>query len=512
MGGALSAAVASPHGNELAVFTILALASLVVLLVCRVWAIEAAPWAFAAVVLFSVLAAGDRLLRDRWLFWILALSTVLKLALAFGLFYVSYWGLPVFRSMQMGGGFWTFSPDSILYDQFGRQVIDAWRFGQEYPALILWEAVRAPSVLTGAVYYLLGATPLNMLVLNVALASSTVILAALLIRRFAARPMQIRWGTALVAFWPSLMVWCTQLLKDPVMIFLMVCALYLAVGLSTAEREVDRAEGWRWMALGLVTFPIWFLRYYIDLALVGAAFGATVASLVWQSDRLAARRPAAVCVVALLGSLVAGQAEILLYRSSSAGSTEQIARDLGRGLSSLPRVPETLGGMRRGIVAEGGAVVDPEVRIGTAGEMIRYLPRGLAVLYFAPFPWEWFDTGGSTGAFRIFATLETLVMYILFPSVIASIGAVVTRRDTRLWLMALFISLPAAAFSVAIPNLGTLFRLRLHVFIPLIILLAATGSLGAGYGWVPRVVRSATGRLSRHRGVEGTSAHRRETL
>jgi hypothetical protein len=153
--------------------------------------------------------------------------------------------------------------------------------------------------------------------------------------------------------------------------------------------------------------------------------------------------------------------------------------------ATVPQLPEQLGVIRKGIANEGGAtVVDGDVQIKGISDTLRYLPRGLTVLLFDPIPL--YDRAGAAtgtawnfhgrnGSFRQFASLEMLILYCLYPALLVALRNTWSRRDQRLWLILLATALPAAAYAVAIPNVGTLFRLRGQLIIPLIVLIAGTG-------------------------------------
>ena len=123
------------------------------------------------------------------------------------------------------------------------------------------------------------------------------------------------------------------------------------------------------------------------------------------------------------------------------------------------------------------------MRIETFGDVIRYLPRGLFTLLLDPMPWydrsdpatgTLHDFHGRSGSFRQFASLEMLALYCLYPALFVVIRTSWSSRDNRLWLILGVIVPLGTALAIVMPNVGTLFRLRGQLIVPLIVLIAAT--------------------------------------
>jgi hypothetical protein len=147
--------------------------------------------------------------------------------------------------------------------------------------------------------------------------------------------------------------------------------------------------------------------------------------------------------------------------------------------------PPRLNQVRRGYVTTGGhSVVDPEVEIHEPAALIRYLPRVVTLVFGAPFVWEWFDVRGDAGVFRLFASIEMLLLYGLIPGFAASLLAQVRRRQTAAWLLFAYVLLAATAMGLTIANIGTLFRLRLQFLMPLAVLALSCDAFTAPYRWL----------------------------
>lgn len=180
--------------------------------------------------------------------------------------------------------------------------------------------------------------------------------------------------------------------------------------------------------------------------------------------------------------------------------------------------PQSLGILRSSVIVGGGnALVDANTNISRPLALITYLPRALLIGFLAPFPWQWFDTSGSTGGMRLFAGAEAVLIYVLLIGLaLRAWGAIrlfgligCVRRASRRtplggWFLLVYGLSTAVSASLVMANLGTLFRLRLLFWLPLLILVAAGDPLGA-YPWYRWLVGKVTGRRSSPRLASGCS-------
>ncbi len=150
--------------------------------------------------------------------------------------------------------------------------------------------------------------------------------------------------------------------------------------------------------------------------------------------------------------------------------------------------PETLAVKRRSY-AKGHSAIDPGVDISYITGMASYLPKGVLVAYFAPFPWQWFDVGGNTGYFKMAAAVEVVLFYVLLPSIWLGLRELWRRRSLGGMFLVSYVVLVSLPIALIVANLGTLFRLRVMFLAPLLIV-AAIGGLPRPYTWaIARVTR-----------------------
>ncbi|HSD28226.1 MAG TPA: hypothetical protein VLL75_13060, partial [Vicinamibacteria bacterium] len=156
-----------------------------------------------------------------------------------------------------------------------------------------------------------------------------------------------------------------------------------------------------------------------------------------------------------------------------------------RGLESLVRARS---GFAR---ARAGSLVDADVKLTSAREVVAYLPRALQVALFAPFPSQW--TGGVTpgaSVMRRVAGAEVLLLYLAVA--ILPWGLWRGRDRPELHVLVVYCLGMMLVYALAVPNVGALYRFR-YPFETLLIGLAVALALvrSAPRGSPP--TREATG-------------------
>jgi len=110
--------------------------------------------------------------------------------------------------------------------------------------------------------------------------------------------------------------------------------------------------------------------------------------------------------------------------------------------------------------AASASAIDLTVRFVSVREMVGYLPRAAQIGLFAPFPADWFQEGAQvTSKFmRRLSSVEMTLWYLLFP--FALLAPFLGRRRLGLALLGIYAFSSILVFVVAIPNVGTLYRIR----------------------------------------------------
>jgi hypothetical protein len=143
---------------------------------------------------------------------------------------------------------------------------------------------------------------------------------------------------------------------------------------------------------------------------------------------------------------------------------------------------DVLGGlsrMRRGFTSAGGhSLIDGDVEFHGYWDVLGYLPKAVANVFLVPYPWQWFDIGGSTGLFRALSVVETVLLYALIVPLTVGLWAGIRRGPPDALYLALFVLAQAVLLGLIVNNMGTLFRLRLQLLLPLFV------AMGLGWAWL----------------------------
>lgn len=225
-----------------------------------------------------VWSVASTIAADVFVTRVATVSVLVRSALAGALYVISAEGWPIARHLQIGRGFWVFSPDSTYFHDYARGAAIALKIGIGMPFVA--GAPDYPLVLA-ALYAVFGPHPLYPIFVNVWTVSLTVVLAAVLSRELWGRSGS-RFTALVVAGWPSLIVWSAMLLRDALVLFLIVAFFFAFRRFETAPSRL------RWGALLAVLF--FFVnrgRFYVGAALLFMVVAVTAVEIV---DALRRRR------------------------------------------------------------------------------------------------------------------------------------------------------------------------------------------------------------------------------
>lgn len=443
-----------------------------------------------------------RITGDRRLVYVVCGAYAIRSLMALVLFVVSARELPVFRSVQLGHGFWLLAPDALGYHGMGLETL-------RHGVCTGWFTASSPLELFGAwvaaLYWLFVPHPLVGIAFNVWAATGMALLAFGLGRRLSGSDTIGVAAAALVAFWPSTLVWSTQLLREPGLLFLLFLTFYLVGQLCwLAPGRVLRAG----MLLAGIAVTVLLLaksRPYAGWIMVGAFVLAAMASFAWRRGQ-AAFVWGGVALVLGVWAGIAGPLWLpvtaLPFRPAGAASGFDcpVTREpLAAAPSPLPPVSiDALANARRGFVRAGGTLrADADVTIETLRALVRQLPEAVAAGLFSPYPWRWFG-GATTGAFRSLAGIEIAVMVALLPAL--ALGA--TRLIRTRSFVAAFMLVDGIVIwlmvALVVVNEGTLFRLRLQGVLPVMVVAIAGGGLGVYRDLAKRLSSRLRGSPTRH--------------
>ena len=233
------------------------------------------PWcAVPAVILLGGLLIRqwvDRVAGDARLRWILFGSYGLQVLVTLGLYVASAKSWPLWASQQLGYGFWQFAIDAASYHINALRMLDAFWAHQPLPA-----DIAAPEfvLLLTAGYTVVGPAPLLLCLLNAWLRVAAALFAYSLGSDLLDKQAGQR-AALLVAFWPSLFIWSSQLLREMLCLTLLFGILCGMASLWQASRA--RFKGVSALAvLGLEVVLLTQVRWYLALLLFAASLSVCV--------------------------------------------------------------------------------------------------------------------------------------------------------------------------------------------------------------------------------------------
>ncbi|HSE94667.1 MAG TPA: hypothetical protein VLD61_02175, partial [Methylomirabilota bacterium] len=448
------------------------------------------------------LAAGTRALL-----WILLAAQGVRVGLTVLLYVVSVHRWPILPSLHVPGGFWSFALDAPAYHENGLRIAAFLHAGEGFPLILVYGAPflvegRDFFDAVGVLYWVLGPHPLYVPLINAILWSAAATLGYVLARDLRDEAAG-RLAAGLVAFWPSGLLWSSQLLKDSLMVALLLLAVLLA-------REAWGARGGRAVAAGLglmlVAFVLTRNRVYFAQTLIVSAGLAAVAALPPPGiGRGRAVLRGLVVVLVLIGSYAVARetiahalrqdraAAILVYppKAREPRVTEGAPAETRRAPATLlehlqvlsEAVADRLNRRRQAFLTYHGSQFAPDVRFHDLGDVVGFLPAGLLVALYGPLPWQWFPLG-STGMLKVVSGGESFLLLVLTPMFLVATGRGLRTRRFDAWLIVLTAVILLIGLGLTVPNLGAIFRLRLAS----VVLFAILGAAWGTPSWARRVV------------------------
>ena len=285
-------------------------------------------------------------------------------------------------------------------------------------------------------------------------------------------------AASIVGVWPTFLLSSTQLMRDSLAIF---CFLALMLILTLLlSRQLQLRQSFAFGIAGTASAILfWVIRGNMwNVVLVALAI--TLALLTYRMIR--ERRFMAGNALVMLMIIGAALLTPTRLESTTLPGVKPPASPLAIPSASQPaqseciwtRVIKQVADRRAGsrLATARTSDIDSHVRFSGLGDMMRFLPRAVAIGFFAPFPKLWIQAGHFGRAGRLLTGLETLAMYFLY--VAAGFCVWRERRNARMWLLFLVATIGMVALGLVVVNAGALFRIR-YVFWMLLIVLAVDG-------------------------------------
>jgi len=287
------------------------------------------------------------------------------------------------------------------------------------------------------VYYHIGKSPLSMFFILSFLSSLTPLFVYSLAKGIFSKKVAF-WSAFLSGFWPSLIFWPTQNLKEPLLCFGIVLFFYSFVNL------IKKFKPLFFLSIVISTFILWRISSWMLLPMIfviGVSLfmnftGMSVISLIWG-------------IILIIPSLLLFHDEILHFLVNvSPAMSSKFGPFLEYSLS-LDAI-----NYLRSVRAYGNLAILPNFDISSPTNMLLFLPIGLIYAWFAPFPWN----VGSIS--QIIGIPEMILFYFLFPKLVRGIAFSWREREKETSAIIFFIIVMSLILALIEGNAGTLFRHR----------------------------------------------------
>jgi 4-amino-4-deoxy-L-arabinose transferase-like glycosyltransferase len=332
-----------------------------------------------------------------------------------------------------------FGGDAFQYDFFGFSLLKSWGGDSYYQMQVDyfmgadkgggWGMVYVVAV----VYGLVGRNMLAIQFLNAVLGAVTAPIIYLCAQRVIGNSRVARIASLFVAFYPSLVLWSSQALKDGPIVFLIALSMLAALQLG------ERFRFKYFLLLICSLFALLSMRFYIFYMMVGAIGGAFLIGMRAVTTQSFVRQLIVIIGVGLALTFM-GVGRYASTQFETYGSLEAVQRS---------RLDQTQG--------QSGFAQDVDVT--TTGGALTALPMGMLYLLFAPFPWQ-------LASLRQSITLpEMIVWWASFPLLVLGLWFTIKYRLRPASPILIFTPMLTLAYSLFQGNIGTAYRQRSQLLI-----------------------------------------------
>jgi len=343
-----------------------------------------------------------------------------------------------------------FGGDANTYDTFGQSLVEAWHGNAYHQARYEGFIASGASAwgmiyMVAGVYEIVGPNMLAIQLINAAIGAATAIVVYHATQTLFNNTRASKLAAVLVAFFPSMVLWSSQGLKDP----LIIMALALSI-LATLRLMEKITAGYVVILIGCL-MALFSLRFYIFYMMCAAVGGSFVLGMKSLSAQGFLQRFLAVGVIGLSFTWfgVLQSAGTQLERYANLQSVQNSREDQ----------------------ASAGSGFMKDVDVGTTEGALTVIPVGLLYLMFAPFPWQF------TTLRQVITLPEMIVWWLAFPLLVLGLWYSLRHRLRQVSPIVIFTSMLTLAYSLFQGNVGTAYRQRSQLLVFYFIFVAVGGIL-----------------------------------
>ncbi len=331
-----------------------------------------------------------------------------------------------------------FGGDANTYDVFGQSLVEAWHGNEyhqaKYESFVMSGATAWGMIyLVAAIYEVVGANILAIQLVNAAIGAATAIVVYHAAQTLFANKRVSQLAAILVAFFPSLILWSSQALKDGLII------MALALAILATLRLMEKVTATYVVVLIGCLIALFSLRFYIFYMMCAAVAGSFFLGMKSLSAQGFIQRFIAVGVIGLAFTWfgVLQSAGMQFERYANLKSIQNSREDQ----------------------AAAGSGFMKDVDVQTTEGALTVIPVGLLYLMFAPFPWQF------TTLRQIITLPEMIIWWLAFPLLVLGLWYSVKHRLRQVSPILIFTSMLTLAYSLFQGNVGTAYRQRSQLLV-----------------------------------------------
>jgi hypothetical protein len=332
-----------------------------------------------------------------------------------------------------------FGGDANTYHLFGQSLNQSWHgddfHNSRYIAFIQSGAgARGMLYVVAAVYEVLGANIYAVQLINASVGASTAIIVYYVTQTLFNNSRVSKLAAILVAFFPSLILWSSQALKDALII------MGLALCILATLRLMEKITIPYILVLGVCLAALLSLRFYIFYMMAAAVGGSFIIGMKSADARSFMQRFVAIAAIGMAFTWF-GVIRFAATQFEKYGNLQMV---------QMSRMDQARN-------AESGFGKDVDVQ--TTQGALTVIPIGLVYLLFAPFPWQLASLRQSI------ALPEMLIWWAAFPLLVLGWWYALKHRLRQVSPIVLFTTMLTLAYSVFQGNVGTAYRQRSQLLV-----------------------------------------------
>jgi hypothetical protein len=333
-----------------------------------------------------------------------------------------------------------FGGDALTYDSFGYALLKVWEGNKDYQVAIdIFSGGGAASgwgmlYMVAGIYKVVGRNLLAVQYVNCILGAATAPITYMISMEIFPHKRVARACALLAAFFPSMVLWTSQGLKDGPIVFL------LAVSMIATLRLGNHFSFKYLAALALALCCLLPLRFYVFYIVVIAV---TIAFILGRRPLTAQSFVRQFVIMIVIGLTLSyfGVSRYATLQFEAYGNFDQLQR------------------MRIDASQSAQSGFGRDIDVSTPTGALSAIPLGFSYLLLAPFPWQMASTR------QIITLPEMVVWWASLPLLALGLWFAIKYRLREVAPILIFMTLLTLSYSILMGNVGTAYRQRAQLLI-----------------------------------------------